>query len=71
VSCRTARDDLLYGPCSHYRVKAMLQAFSIGELAKAMDTKVETIRYYGLGFCTSRHAPAEITAPSPVLTWND
>src|ERR1043166_8315597 len=37
----------LYAPCSHYRVNAMAyEDFSIGHLAKATDTKVETIRYY-------------------------
>ena len=36
-------DGLMYKPCSHYRVKA---AMNIGELARAADTKAETIRYY-------------------------
>jgi DNA-binding transcriptional MerR regulator len=33
-------------PCSHYRVKKLVKTLTIGALARATNTKVETIRYY-------------------------
>src|SRR6266851_5263877 len=47
----------LYGPCSHYRVKTMQQEMlSIGALAKATGTKIETVRYYErIGLVLLRH----------------
>src|SRR3546814_17351882 len=47
ASPRFFRRDTAYAPSSNYKVKCMAREnLSIGDLAKATNTKVVTIRYY-------------------------
>jgi len=60
ASPRHGASGSTYGPCSNYGVKILaLAVYTIGDLARATGTKVETVRYYeriGLMPTTARTA---------------